>query len=60
MADKEESKPATKPVPKGKVKVRVVRQPIHEDGRTYHKGDVFDVAEDRAEALGELVVPHEA
>jgi hypothetical protein len=61
MADKEKSESETKgkPAAKAKVKVRVVKQPVHEDGRTYVKGETFDIDAERAEALGELIVPHE-
>jgi hypothetical protein len=55
--DSKAETPKTKPVPKAKVKVRVVKQPLHEDGRTYLKGEVIETDPDRAEALGELVVP---
>jgi hypothetical protein len=50
----------TKPMPKKQVKVRVVKQPVHESGRTYTKGEVIETDEERAEALGELVVAHTA
>ena len=50
MAEKEKSTPKTK------VKVRVVKQPLNEDGITYVKGDTFDIDADRAAELGELVV----
>jgi hypothetical protein len=39
------------------VLVRVVKQPISEDGIIYTKGQTFTVTDERADALGELVVP---
>ena len=53
MADKEKSEK------KARVKVRVIKQPVHEEGVTYKKGETFDTDEDRAKALGTLVVLHE-
>lgn len=62
----DETKTAPTPTPKNRavqapqVKVRVVKQPVHENGRTYLKGEVIETDQDRADALGELVVPHTA
>lgn len=32
-------------------------QPVCEDGVHYNKGDIMELSEERAEALGRLVVP---
>jgi hypothetical protein len=37
------------------ITVRVIRQPLCEDGTHYGKGDTFAVTPERAAALGELV-----
>jgi len=46
-------------VQSGTVKVRVVKQPIGEDGKHYAKGETFETTPERAAALGPLVEPAE-
>lgn len=54
---KTNAKLANRAVKKGEVSVRVVKQPIGEDGETYNKGQTFTCSEKRAQALGPLVEP---
>lgn len=39
------------------VTVKVIGQPVHEDGESYPKGATFETTSERAEALAGLVEP---
>ncbi len=60
MATQEKPTPSNRAVASSQVKVRVVKQPVHHAGRTYLKGQSFELEAERAEAFGELVVPDKA
>lgn len=51
-----ENPPANRGVAKGMTRVRVGKQPLNEEGHRV-PGEVFDVTEERAKALGKLVTP---
>jgi hypothetical protein len=56
LAEANETKPV-KEIPAGYVVVRVVGQPVCEDGVHYVKGDEIHTTPERAKALGALVEP---